>query len=172
MRYILLKVSYLLGARRREKLRHQCSSFFISFDRTGKEIYKTHTMNQKDDFIYVESEKIESYTRDEFDALSFGAIKLGKDGIILKYNAYEGRLAGRSPAEVVGKNFFTEVAPCTNVQEFAGRFRDGVDSGKLYATFPYRFLFPGNYVDVEITMMSGNDGQSAWIFVKESGKAV
>ncbi len=128
-------------------------------------------MNKKDNFIYADSEKIESYTSEEFDALHFGAIKLDQDGVILKYNAYEGKLAGRDPGEVVGKNFFTEIAPCTNVQEFAGRFREGVKTGKLYATFPYRFLFPGNYVDVEITMMSGNDGHSAWIFVKEIGKA-
>jgi photoactive yellow protein len=144
----------------------------IKIDLTTKENYKRCTMNKKDDFIYADSEKLESYTREEFDALSFGAIKLDKDGIIIKYNAYEGRLAGRNPGEVVGRNFFTEVAPCTNVQEFAGRFREGVESGKLYATFPYRFLFPATYIDVEIPMMSGNDGQSAWIFVKESGKAI
>lgn len=129
-------------------------------------------MNEREEFLYVDSERIESYTREEFDALHFGAIKLDKDGVILKYNAYEGKLAGRDPEKVVGKNFFTEVAPCTNVQEFAGQFRAGVVTGNLYATFPYRFLFPQNYVDVEITMLSSNDGQGAWIFVKESGKAI
>jgi photoactive yellow protein len=132
----------------------------------------SNSMNTKDEFIYADSEKIDFYTKEEFDALHFGAIKLNQDGVILKYNAYEGKLSGRDPVEVVGKNFFTEVAPCTNVQEFAGRFREGVASGKLYATFPYRFLFPGNYVDVEITMLSCKDGESAWIFVKESAKAL
>ncbi len=127
-------------------------------------------MSKKPDFIYADSERIETYSREEFDNLPFGAIKLDKDGVILKYNAYEGRLAGRIPSEVVGKNFFAEVAPCTNVQGFAGRFREGVESGKLYASFPYRFLFPNNYLDVEVTMLSARDGHSAWIFVKESLK--
>ncbi|MEK6301653.1 MAG: hypothetical protein AABO41_13165 [Acidobacteriota bacterium] len=103
-------------------------------------------MSKTSDFIYADTEKIESYSREEFDVLRFGAIKLDKEGVILKYNAYEGRLAGRDPGEVVGKNFFTEVAPCTNVQEFGGRFREGVESGKLYATLPFRFLFPGNSI--------------------------
>ncbi len=125
-------------------------------------------MIKNDDFIAADPKKIEDYTRAELDALRFGVIKLDKDGLILKYNAYEGRLAARDPDKVGGKNFFTEVALCTNVQEFAGRFREGVASGALHTTFQYRFRFPGNYVDVEITMQSGSDGESAWIFIKES----
>lgn len=127
-------------------------------------------MKMGNEFIYADLERIESYTNEEFDALHFGAIKLDKDGVILKYNAYEGKLAGRDPKKVIGKNFFTEVAPCTNVQEFAGRFREDVITGKLNATFPYRFLFPQKYIDVEITMISCSVGQGAWIFVKEIGK--
>jgi photoactive yellow protein len=125
-------------------------------------------MDKKDDFIYADTVRFDSFGREEFDALHFGAIKLDQYGVVLKYNAYEGRLAGRDPGEVVGKNFFTEVAPCTNVQEFAGRFREGVEKGALYATFPYRFLFPDKYVDVEITMMTTQDGKGGWIFVKDS----
>jgi photoactive yellow protein len=112
-------------------------------------------------------ERIEGYSGREFDMLDFGAIQLDKDGTILKYNAYEGRLSGRDPVRVIGKNFFMEVAPCTNVKEFAGRFRAGVANGDLHETFPYRYLFPDRYIDVEITMISSSDGQGAWIFVEE-----
>jgi photoactive yellow protein len=119
---------------------------------------------------YHEPQRIDSLTEDDFDALPFGAIKLDADGRILKYNLYESKLAERDPKEVIGQNFFTEVAPCTNVQEFAGRYHQGIVEGKLNTTFPYRFLFPKRVVDVEITLILSANGESAWVFVKESDK--
>ena len=127
-------------------------------------------MNTKNSNItYHEPQGIDSLTEDDFDALPFGAIKLDTDGRILKYNLYESKLAERDQKEVIGKNFFTEVAPCTNVQEFAGRYRQGMSERNLDTTFPYRFLFPKRVVDVEITLILNADGESAWVFVKESG---
>jgi photoactive yellow protein len=117
-----------------------------------------------------EPQRIDALTEDNFNALPFGAIKLDADGRILKYNLYESKLAERDQKEVVGQNFFTEVAPCTNVQEFAGRYRQGIKDKELNTTFPYRFLFPNRVVDVEITLVLSPDAQSAWVFVKESGK--
>jgi len=129
-------------------------------------------MNPKNSNItYHEPQRIDSLTEGDFDALPFGAIKLDTDGRILKYNLYESRLAERDREEVIGKNFFTEVAPCTNVQEFAGRYRQGVAEGKLDTTFPYKFIFPKRVVDVEITLILHADGESVWVFVKESDKA-
>jgi photoactive yellow protein len=127
-------------------------------------------MNTKNSNItYHEPQRIDSLSEDDFDALPFGAIKLDTDGRILKYNLYESKLAERDQKEVIGKNFFTEVAPCTNVQEFAGRYRQGMSERTLDTTFPYRFLFPKRVVDVEITLILNADGESAWVFVKESG---
>ena len=126
-------------------------------------------MNTKNSNItYHEPQRIDSLKEDDFDALPFGAIKLDTKGRILKYNLYESKLAERGQQEVIGKNFFTEVAPCTNVQEFAGRYRQGMSEGNLDTTFPYRFLFPKRVVDVEITLILNAGGESAWVFVKES----
>ena len=126
-------------------------------------------MNSKNSHIlYHEPPKVDSLNESDFDALPFGAIKLDSDGLILKYNLYESNLAGRNAKDVIGQNFFTEVAPCTNVQEFAGRYREGMAEGKLDTTFPYRFLFPTKVVDVEITLILSADGKSAWVFVKEA----
>ncbi len=126
---------------------------------------------EKFNIVYHEPQRIDSLKEDDFNALPFGAIKLDTEGRILKYNLYEAKLAERDPQEVIGQNFFTEVAPCTNVQEFAGRYRTGIAEGNLNATFPYRFLFPKRAVDVEITLILNPDSKSAWVFVKESDKA-
>jgi photoactive yellow protein len=56
-----------------------------------------------------------------FEGLPFGVIRLTGDGIVEAYNDTEARLARRPAASVIGKHFFNEVAPCTNVRAFAGR---------------------------------------------------
>lgn len=60
----------------------------------------------------------------EIDALPFGYIALSPDGTIRKYNRYEADLARKDPQQVLGRNFFRDVAPCTQVKEFEGRFRE------------------------------------------------
>ncbi|MHC4940115.1 MAG: PAS domain-containing protein [Planctomycetota bacterium] len=113
-------------------------------------------------------ERMTSMSRDELDRLPIGAIRLDKDGTILEYNAAEARLAGREPAEVIGRNFFTEVAPCTNVQEFAGRFRADVGSDRPAVAFPYVFRFPEKDVTVLVLMHFDKQSESGWIFVRAS----
>ena len=81
-----------------------------------------------DDLIgRAEIERIENLSESGLDALPFGAIRLDRNGTILAFNRAEADITGRRRESVIGKNFFTEVAPCTNVQEFAGRFREGVE---------------------------------------------
>jgi photoactive yellow protein len=56
----------------------------------------------------------------QFNQLAFGAVEVDAAGRILKYNLTEGAITGRDPKRVIGKNFFLEVAPCTNRPEFKG----------------------------------------------------
>ena len=114
-----------------------------------------------------ELEKITRMSENELDALPFGAIRLDKDGKILTYNMTESKLTGRDPKRVIGRNFFTDVAPCTNVQGFAGRFREGVEKGEMHAIFPYRFDFEMAPRDVSVTLFYSKQTDSAWVFVRE-----
>jgi photoactive yellow protein len=77
----------------------------------------------------------------EIDSLPFGYIALGPDGTVRKYNRYEADLARKNPQEVLGKNFFREVAPCTRVREFEGRFQDFVAGRHAEATLSFDFEF-------------------------------
>ncbi len=112
-------------------------------------------------------EKISRMSEGELDTLPFGAIRLDDEGKILTYNIAESKLTGRDPSKVKGKNFFTEVAPCTNVQAFAGRFREGVKLKKLHAIFPYRFDFKMAPRDVTVTLFYSEQTGGAWVFVRE-----
>jgi photoactive yellow protein len=101
----------------------------------------------------------------EFDALPFGIIRIDREGKILQYNAFEEQLSGRARGDVVGKNFFTEVAPCTDVQDFRGRLLSMKPEAVVNVQFP--FTFPFKYArHVFIHIVSG-PGQTYWIFVSE-----
>jgi photoactive yellow protein len=109
---------------------------------------------------------LQSMSDSDLDDLAFGAIKLDKEGKILQYNAAEGSLTGRDPKEVVGKNFFTEVAPCTNQPEFYGRFKQGVDSGELNDLFEYTFDYKMAPTKVKVHMKKALTDDAYWVFVK------
>lgn len=115
-----------------------------------------------------ELEAIDRMSEQELDALPFGAIRLDREGKILSYNMTESKLTGRDPKRVIGRNFFTDVAPCTNVQGFAGRFREGVANGDMHVVFPYRFDFQMAPRDVSVTLFYAKQTDTAWVFVREA----
>ena len=112
-------------------------------------------------------ERIQSYTEGELDQLPFGAIRLDREGKILSFNQAEVDLSGRKKENVLGKNFFTDVAPCTNVQEFAGKFREGVQAGRLHTVFPYVFDYKMDPRNVWVTLFYSNETDTAWVFVRD-----
>lgn len=117
-------------------------------------------------------EAIDKMSEQELDALPFGAIRLDREGKILSYNMTESKLTGRDPKKVIGRNFFTDVAPCTNVQTFAGRFREGMEKKDLHAIFPYRFDFQMAPRDVTVTLFYSKQTDTAWVFVREGVEKV
>jgi len=115
-----------------------------------------------------ELEAIDLMSAQQLDELPFGAIRLDRDGTIISYNMTESKLTGRDPKRVIGRNFFTDVAPCTNVQTFAGRFREGVAKQEMHAIFPYRFDFEMAPRDVTVTLFYSKQTNTAWVFVRET----
>ena len=107
----------------------------------------------------------------ELDDLPFGVIKVDKAGVVLAYNATEAQLAGRTPSDVIGCNFFVEIAPCTNVPSFAARFHRGIALGQLRDVFPFTFPFPLGSVLVTITLVHEPNTDHAWIFVDRAESA-
>jgi photoactive yellow protein len=109
--------------------------------------------------------RIDAFDERRLDELPWGVIQLSHEGVVLQYNRYEEGLAGRRAAEVIGRNFFTEVAPCTDVQEFAGRFREGVAAGALHATFDFVMAFqPPRRVTVTLYLSAATG--TIWVFVR------
>jgi photoactive yellow protein len=100
------------------------------------------------------------------DSLPYGVIQLDAQGTVLRYNAYEEGLSGLIRQKVVGKNFFKQIAPCTDMQEFYGRFREGVAAGELHCTFRYHFAFKRNPRDVTVTLLYNAREKLTWVLVQ------
>jgi len=114
----------------------------------------------------AEHVQVQDLNEEEFDQLPFGAIQLDEEGRILRYNGYESELSGIHKQNAIGKHFFRELAPCTDVREFHGRFKEGVARKQLYEKFSYHFAFRRNPTDVTVTLFYSDITKSVWVFVR------
>lgn len=103
---------------------------------------------------------------EEVNDLVYGAVELDAQGVILSYNRAESELTGRKPEDVIGRNFFEEVAPCTRSNEFSGRFFKGVETGDFNAVFEYVFDHEMTPTKVRIIMVKSIDRQTYWLLIK------
>ncbi len=106
----------------------------------------------------------DALTSAELDALPYGMIQLDSRGVVLRYSQAEARLSGRTAADVVGRHFFDEVAPCTRVREFHGRFVDGVRAQQLDTVFTFRFAFRPPR-EVRVHLFYSRLTRSVWVKV-------
>ncbi len=109
---------------------------------------------------------LKNLNEEQLDELPYGAIRLDKTGKIISYNRFESLLAGIAKENAIGKNFFTEIAPCTDVREFRGRFEEGVAKKKLHEKFRYHFPFRHQPRNVMITLFFHAETDDAWVFVQ------
>jgi photoactive yellow protein len=97
--------------------------------------------------------------------LTFGVVEMDMSMTVLRYNAAESRASGLPPERVLGRQFFKQVAPCSNNALVAGRFgHDGLD-----ATFPYTFALRMKPVPVTLRLLECHAAQRCWLLVNWHG---
>ena len=115
---------------------------------------------------------IPQLSEQELEALPFGLIELDPCGIVLSYNNAEESLSGLKAAEVIGKDFFRDIAPCTAVQEFQGRFVAFLADPSEIKGFKFTFRFPGRETKVKIALVPSGEGTAFVIVNTEPAGAV
>ena len=102
---------------------------------------------------------------ESIDALPFGVVRLQKPGQVTAYNRFEQELAGLSREDVLQKDFFTEIAPCTNNFMVRERFMDQWESGQeCDEQIDYVFSYKMRKTKVRLRIIvSGEDG---WLAVR------
>jgi photoactive yellow protein len=88
----------------------------------------------------IDFDKALHLTGEELDQLPFGVIVVDRAGVILEYNQYERDIAHMGTRKVIGRNFFSDIAPCTAIQDFQGRFGDFLKSPNT-SIEPFEFVF-------------------------------
>jgi photoactive yellow protein len=95
-------------------------------------------------------ERLDAADDAALDGVPFGVVAMALSGIVTKYNTAESRLAGLSPAKVVGRHFFSEVAPCTNNFMVAQRFEQ---EPALDIVLDYVFTLRMKPTDVKLRLL-------------------
>lgn len=123
-------------------------------------------MNTTDDVhvhVHVDSiERLATMSAEEVDELPYGFLVLDHDGVILLYNRYESRMSRLPPERVLGRSWFRDVAPCTRVDAFQGRFRallEGPEDAVDRFAFRFHFLHGAQDVLVQLSRVPGDDGR-------------
>jgi len=91
-----------------------------------------------------------SHDLTRFDELSFGLIVMDHDATVLAYNRVESEFSGIKQQRILGLNFFTDVAPCTNNYLVSGRFES---ESTLDETIDYVFTLKMQPTKVALRML-------------------
>lgn len=110
--------------------------------------------------------KLDTFSRADLDKLPFGAVKVSDAGVISEYNRYESQLAGVPVSAAIGKNFFTQLAPCTNNAVFYGNFKKGVAAKAYSLMFVYTFSYKMKPTPVRVHLHRTAKGAN-WILVEK-----
>jgi photoactive yellow protein len=116
----------------------------------------------------VPAEDLLHLDSDATNRLPLGLITVDRDGIIQGFNAFETAYSGLTAEDVLGRSFFHDVAPCTSVKEFEGRFRAMVEANRTeIARFRYVFRFAGGERLVQVSMTYVPSEQRGIIIVRD-----
>ncbi|MFP4373254.1 MAG: PAS domain-containing protein [Spirochaetaceae bacterium] len=97
------------------------------------------------------------------DRLEFGVVRMDRAGTVVAYNTAEAELSGLAAAGVVGRDFFVQVAPCTNNHLVAQRYRD---EEELDDWIDYVFTFRMRPTPVRLRLLKTPDSPHQYLVVQ------
>jgi photoactive yellow protein len=108
------------------------------------------------------ADALDAMTPEQLDGLDFGVVRMKQDGSVTAYNRFESHLSGIDPQNALGKDFFVQVAPCTNNYMVAHRFRE---SGDLDEIVDYVFTYVMVPTPVTLRLVKRADSEYQYLLV-------
>ena len=102
-------------------------------------------------------------TMDEaaLDGLPFGVVGLDSENMVEFYNTHEERYSGLPRDIVVGRHFFSDVAPCMNNYLVAERLAEA----QLDVTLPYVLTFRMRPTPVRLRLLRASGASQRWVLI-------
>ena len=107
--------------------------------------------------------QLEAMSEQGLDELQFGVVRMRTNGEVVAYNLWESRMAGLSKERVLARNFFTEVAPCTNNYMVAERL---MNEPELDAILDYVFTLRMKPTEVKLRLIKSVTSEHIYLLVK------
>lgn len=95
------------------------------------------------------------------DELPFGVVGLGSENMVELYNTHEERYSGLPRGVVVGRHFFSDVAPCMNNYMVAERLAES----PLDVTLPYVLTFRMRPTPVRLRLLRASEASRRWVLI-------
>jgi len=108
-------------------------------------------------------EWLESATPDAIDDLPFGVIRLDPEGRVLAYSRWESNFSGLPASSVLGRNFFTDVAPCSNNYLVAHVF---TEPGAIDQALDYTFTYKLKPTQVRLRLLRREGAGAQFVLVR------
>ena len=99
----------------------------------------------------------------DLDQLAFGVVGLDREGRVDRYNTHEERSSGLARDQVIGRNFFFDVAPCMNNYLVAER----LEEDSLDVTIPYVLTFRMRPTPVRLRLIR-TEAARRWVLVSRA----
>jgi photoactive yellow protein len=109
-------------------------------------------------------DRLEAADDSALDTAPFGVVAMTQDGVVTSYSAAESRLSGLPPAKVVGRRFFSDVAPCAN-NFIAHRFET---EPALDALVDYVFTLRMQPIQVRLRLLKQPSGRRNYLVVERA----
>lgn len=124
-----------------------------------------HPLRFEDTSVHA---RLNSASRESKDAAGFGIIQLSAEGVVTFYSRHESLMSGLSVDTVVGRGFFTEVAPCMNNFMVAHKFSEPAE---LDETLDYVFTLRMRPTKVKLRLLMSTQLPERYVLVKRSQDA-
>ncbi|MBT6178959.1 MAG: helix-turn-helix domain-containing protein [Deltaproteobacteria bacterium] len=111
------------------------------------------------------ADEIPMMDKDKIHDLPLGVIELDDEGNIIFYSKGESKLSGYKAEEVMGRHFFTDVAPCTNNRIVYRPFQEGILKGVLNMEVSYTFTYVMRPTNVRLHLFRHQVTQTNWLLV-------
>jgi photoactive yellow protein len=112
---------------------------------------------------------IRSLPRQVLDALPFGAIAVDAAGRVVEFNKYEAEATTFERASILGRRF-SDIAPCTQVKQFAGAMEEGFTHGHLDTVLRFTFPYGNSWSVVTIRLYYDEEAGRMWVFVSRAAQ--